>query len=386
MGILSACWAIAVVLNVSLLAKGSNQTENNKLQTTTAPDTEHQKSLFLVHLGPPKTATTTLQCTLSHLSPSLREDGYLYLGKHPIKFCERGMHHQQDQNFECLTMQSCRQKVLSNATWWVSIGETMLKNTNQHLILSDELFSQSNQRMFLLKLLSMARRTHRVQILLTYRHYHEWLASMYHEMDRMGPHHHRLTEWNGREAHSLEWYLQRDVDTWIVPNVWSMKQDFLTQKYPIQVLSIHSPDFVKDLVCEHLQAQKTCSLLASRQAPSRFNPSVASESSDYDRLAMEAAKREWIDIRFASRMDAAKFLLQKLQQANQNGSLPLKCPSENLFGKLAKRSLLYTNLVFEQSVRISSLEGEGTWKSNYCSMDVEKILTEYGKKLLEGIL
>lgn len=383
MGMFLACWAVAV-LNVSFLSKGSNHTDNYNLQIA-APDS--CKSLFLVHLGPPKTATTTLQCTLGKLSPSLREDGYLHLGKHPTKFCEpgeRGVSQQQDEHFECLAIQSCRNKVLSNATWWLSIGEAMLINTNQHLLLSDELLSQSNQRPFLLRLLSMARRTHRVQILLTYRHYHEWLASMYHEMDRTGPHHHRLTDWNGREAHSLEWYLQRDVDTWIVPNVWSMKQDL--KQYPIKVLSIHSPDFVKDLVCDHLQARKTCLSLASRQTPPRFNPSIASESSDYDRLAMEAAKREWIDILRVSRMDSAAFLRQKLQEANEDGSIPMKCPSEELFGKLVKRSLLYNHFVFGRSAGITLVEGDGSWKSNYCSMDVEKILTEDGQKMLEGIL
>jgi hypothetical protein len=125
MGMFLACWAVAV-LNVSFLSKGSNHTDNYNLQIA-APDS--CKSLFLVHLGPPKTATTTLQCTLGKLSPSLREDGYLHLGKHPTKFCEpgeRGVSQQQDEHFECLAIQSCRNKVLSNATWWLSIkyGQT----------------------------------------------------------------------------------------------------------------------------------------------------------------------------------------------------------------------------------------------------------------------
>ena len=66
--------------SASSLQLDTNNTRNNTHRTTATKPT---RPYFILHVGPPKTATTTIQCGLNFYNELLaKEDNYYYLGQH----------------------------------------------------------------------------------------------------------------------------------------------------------------------------------------------------------------------------------------------------------------------------------------------------------------
>ena len=73
-----------VLLNLYFLKQLTHKYEKNEEFQANTPEIEsEQKPWLIVHIGPPKTGSTTIQCGLQKLSKLLADqDKYYFLGKH----------------------------------------------------------------------------------------------------------------------------------------------------------------------------------------------------------------------------------------------------------------------------------------------------------------
>ncbi|GFH44326.1 hypothetical protein CTEN210_00800 [Chaetoceros tenuissimus] len=87
--------------------------------TNNALNQNDNRPLFIIHVGPPKTGSTTLQCTLESLRDKLEQDNFAYIGRPECIGLDIQRHHKQEFNLfasALVTDFACHQK-LQNLTY-----------------------------------------------------------------------------------------------------------------------------------------------------------------------------------------------------------------------------------------------------------------------------
>jgi hypothetical protein len=134
----------------------------------------HLQPYFILHVGPPKTATTTLQCGLCRLN--LTQDGYQYLGK-PCGDCvgkaflkAHGLFYElsQQQQQEGPVLQELRRRLKYYHRLYQSV-----------IVSAENLWQLGDQGVKRLKLLLQDQ--WRVVVVISYRRYFEHLVSLYYQ-------------------------------------------------------------------------------------------------------------------------------------------------------------------------------------------------------------
>ena len=157
----------------------SSMIAKEKKTTTTTSSNNH----LIIHVGPPKTGTSSIQCQLQ-VNPFLNSSNYVYLGQWETT-CPRSLlkqkkpgvsYHKMRQvvNYELLKM---RNGVQSQALR-KSLEELYARN--YHAVLSSEAFRSYNDKgddvwNFLASYTKQI--SHKVTFIMTYRRYYEWFFS-----------------------------------------------------------------------------------------------------------------------------------------------------------------------------------------------------------------
>ncbi|KAG7348961.1 hypothetical protein IV203_011558 [Nitzschia inconspicua] len=237
---------------------------------------------FILHVGPPKTATTFLQCGLNHQSGRLaNEDNYYFLGRScpttpaimdngedpikPLYFIKSlGLGQQLNETF----VQETRRRFLHH------------QRLGHHLILSTEHISskamhQISQPMIWQRLLE----GFQVKIVVGYRHYFEWFPSYYYQSHLHKKFRANWPSQGGETIPPLVEYMKQHLDRWESPNrdetdrfathmSLLMYQNWSLYFDDVQVLDLHQTgNVLVNFICHILpSATNTCDYLKHLQA------------------------------------------------------------------------------------------------------------------------
>ena len=242
----------------------SSQPDNHRdqLPQQSRPQRPSPLLLFMIHIGPPKTGTTTIQARLRWLEPELQHDGYTFQGRNnaveefpPITAGLRSPCQQQVAVY--LLRKSSQHPLTVDATTtpmplcWRNFAQQMEQyyQNGQHVIISDEhfgsrwtklasgqvapfdldLLEQTLQSSSLssLSLSSPQQQKWNIVIVATYRRFWEWSVSNKHQLE--------LDHAWRRET------CQLTFDEWIQPLLTRSGRNninYLTSKYYYQYLDL----------------------------------------------------------------------------------------------------------------------------------------------------
>lgn len=324
----------------------------------------HKPRLFLL-LGPPKTATTTLQCFLLKAQSSLHRDNHIYLGQVPPDPCvgnydkkigyDSGMlaHFYQCESEECWT------KNLTTALHKTYRNMTLVFSQEKYATLSIEFWRNLSQSLS---------NFWDVTVVLTYRRYHEWLPSVRNQKDKA------MRTWSARKPPSLLRMMQNGFPFWYIDEVQRRAGAVFDNVTVINFHGEQSP--VMQLTCKILDTPHLCHNL-----PEALDISNPSRNLDYDRLSVKAWERGWVPSN-RSRREVAE-LTRRYQEnvLNHSGDFPLLCPSQRVLSLLLNRSLEYERMLlpdfFETPLGRVGLErsfARYVEQHKYCTVDAELLL------------
>lgn len=159
--------------------------------TNTASNVTSTKPLFLLHIGPPKTGTTTLQCYLGLHYPKLaNQNNFFYLGTWYAPLCGLPLNYSIDgfvdiprpSLLDCYAPHIHKQCDLDHQ--WTEFGSILQAHYEQghNIIMSDEMFHHHFQQEDVARL-AIILEPWNVRIMFTYRHFYASVPSMYHQLN-----------------------------------------------------------------------------------------------------------------------------------------------------------------------------------------------------------
>lgn len=332
---------------------------------------------FFLHIGPHKSATTSIQCALYEYNSTgilWQEDFIYFLGKVDYNFCN--IQHQQRQvqkDDRIQKIDTCMKD--TNGCWkeltdgWDRLRQqttTVTTTKSFDLIISKESLSdwispyhsQDEFRDWFWTNLRSALMGWNVTILLTYRNYHEWLPSAFVQ----DAYHMRIQSKNqhwpdalpesfpealpailGGQRHAPYPYLDDIIPSLTghntsAANTSTSSPSFIFPKdWNIQILNLHDSkpydDIVQKLICDVLRAQATCRIY-QRQSPKRISPA---EALIYDRINIQAYFWNWTSSaavgkngkpkRFARMKATKQFITETLHWKVED--IPMDCSTNN---------------------------------------------------------
>jgi hypothetical protein len=358
--------------------------------TTTANDTlpsPNGKPYFVIHVGPPKTATTTLQEELHRWNSVLRQqDNYTYAGK----VLQRGKRRQkQSAIWKGLQLQ-CQEQVyqsrvsiiLSNKNTtntpicWKNFVQELQRLRGQSIVVSDEVYSfkwgnfgqDSLSPWDWVSLQEALAKEWNIKLVIAYRRLYEWLPSVKQQTDRWAPSKRALNHWpgdGGRAIQPLTEYLRQQPSVHPKSTVKAsfLFTDQLLDKFKeqvsanvtaqLQILNVHDAvesESVRTTFLCHVLPTATRACATSRhddQTTTQQTRSNPQQTVFYDVLVTAAAARGWIHIAHYKRHDvvlaAAQYQQKTLQLTDRE--FAMTCPTENEL-----EALLHASLAAEAAV------------------------------------
>jgi hypothetical protein len=394
----------------------------------------HRPKLVL-HVGPPKTATTFLQCSLCTASSStksetiLAQDSWVYLGTCPDSCGKpRGMESsssRKDRRYlehvhgtffsrtpnnarnnsstislpvlgpEFLQRLAAARETGKNA---LIIFENLHRISDQHVAVLAEQFSMSDWD---------------VEIVVAYRHLYDWLPSKYNQMYRPSKLKLNAAEWPGETNRPTEGQeilpfdlenrsdftaLVQDIEsTGLHPTATVVKKYqpyFVTHVVDLHNLQMGSDTrdaYLRHLFCHVLQAGHTCLAVATGAIGTDGIRSNPSPSLHYEMLAVRAYQQGLISHvdstangRSVSR-HVVVLAIQRRQEIQLNltaNDFPLKCLPYPTLDRLIDLSVQVDANLFGYSVEREVQHRVGfaakLHAKKYCHIDVDRVLQDDG--------
>jgi hypothetical protein len=328
---------------------------------------------LIMHIGPSKTGTTTLQLDSVNLGNVLKADRYVYLGRYQeprtriaanIPYLFRN-----DECLEQITDYFATSNTNAKATdvlcWKERVqGIQRYQKSNISIVLSDEIYSYQNKISKVCRnessYYATLRRAYQQEedgwnwiVVATYRRYAEWLVSNAKEQNDKHCLHEDakwMEEGNGKPCHKV-WPL---VDRWhqrpTATGNGYVNLDVtvpLWQRHgiPIRILNLHDApprdDITTSFYCDMVpHAPHACQYSQHRPAPSRHNSKSVLEAA-YNDIVWAAAKVGLFDVTRTTRYEATQALRQfgTLHGIAEMTDLPLACPTPRLLDSLLNKSL-----------------------------------------------
>jgi hypothetical protein len=288
------------------------------------------RPFFIIHIGPAKTATTSIQCGLERISGELaRLDNFYYVGNS----CRVGQQVTMRNNIKSLRMYPFVLSLKSDASNLQILNETkelfdFHRRDGHHMIMSSEHFTSkitNDDGEIVWKRLSYLLEGFRVRIIIGYRHYFDLLPSMYYQEHQDE----KYLQWKnegGRHHPSFQEYLERHLGDshtdWNVTHP-SLSAFRLWTKYFTNAGFFdlhHETDTLTDFVCNMLPgAFGTCRLLKefvnksnttmTKRVSSKFHAERLAEAA-YDRGLLREGLVKALPVHIA------KYMMNQLEVNN----------------------------------------------------------------------
>lgn len=364
------------------------------------------RPVLAILVGPPKTATTTLQTYLgdSRTQVDLQKDNYLYQG--------RRLGAGQTPLLRTLTDRRCKQKTKrarekkhAMPECWKSFVVELdrLYQTRQNVILVEEYLSDA---CFDLPAFQQATTKWQVLIVVTYRQFWSWLPSFKNQLEKER----KVLPFFPSEPKStdpLPWLLDRrrtSSSPQFYKAMISVKNrkkirvaDVKTGKYlpytdnivdlyrdlgdHIRIMNIHLENVkvTSNFFCQILpNATNTCQASLSRTMQQSANPSIPM---NYQLIAVDAVDRGLLDQSKSNRPQVVRTLEQYHKEKLQSRPLPLECMDQvSLEAFLAESLRLERKLVPDFYAAHEEQHRKNFWnaaaKNKFCSVNTTAVLND----------
>eukprot|EP00527_Entomoneis_sp_CCMP2396_P007260 CAMPEP_0198146726 /NCGR_PEP_ID=MMETSP1443-20131203/31129_1 /TAXON_ID=186043 /ORGANISM="Entomoneis sp., Strain CCMP2396" /LENGTH=475 /DNA_ID=CAMNT_0043810787 /DNA_START=104 /DNA_END=1531 /DNA_ORIENTATION=+ len=396
------CRATAILLlasNSALAGTAANNDEN---------EGKNKKPLLLLHVGPPKTSTTTLQYFLSEYRSSLQEENWLFVGRHYTEdgawmgYFDKPFSNLVD--FECQVhawdsdleedeglisvyhdylgedhnstseitgdnRKDWTHSVDAPSCWKSFLAElNRVRRSGMNVLISDEMICirGHNQEEFHFDMLyDTLTPDWNVQVLATYRRFHAWLPSEKNQFDQYRlsdwAEMDRFLEWGGEAVPPMYDYIKAAVED--SQNVkYPYLDDIMTEygKYfgTVQTLNMHDlseyKTLVSQLICRFVpNATKTCELSKTDLKATSSKILNAAKSGYYDMLAMVAYEEGMINDQEDPRLTRT-YVRDAIEKQHEEvlkkkpSDFPLQCPTLEEMQPLLTKSLAYEEQLFPE--------------------------------------
>ena len=366
-------------------------------------DGKDSRPLIVLHIGPHKTASSTIQCEFTHHREFLyREASFAYIGRH-YRECRRKPSPRPRyqvytrQLISCLDRHDADKRPCDRRKEWKDF-ETLLEalaRANKNVIISDEAFSRlttSSETMELLK--TTLSRHFRVKVVVVYRRYYEWLLSMYNEkykplrrrsryQERPGSHHgiamrtfvdyyRRSLQYEGFGGYQLQAERANLHPTEWLRQLWTRYFSHVIIVNMHQAGETMGTNFMRQVLPGTEDAIK---YMQQHKAPYKANPSVCL---DYDILAVAAYQQGLVTRKLKRRQVsfAVEKRYKKLKSThNRTFALPMVCLLQH-----EKDAILNRSLAFEHSMLHDNGDTEqhtlafAEAQTKFCNVDTKEVL------------
>lgn len=314
-------------------------------------DTSITSLRFLIHVGPPKTGTTTLQ---EHLTV-LQNHGYLEQDNwYQPKF--RQLYTFRDNTTiygetKSRVSASLGDEDVDDYITNLGLDIATFRSTNTNIIMSHEVYARLfSQTAHYERLRAMIEDIHgyTMELVIGYRPYFEYVQSSWYQSVRVD-YPSRTQPWLNVDGSKFltSRSIGRQVD--ILPNRFT--NDLLDRARSvvktIHVLDLHNDPvhYIEMLVCDILQTKVSCEY--ERQKLAQQANKISNKSKDIhvraDAIGIEAARRGWVDIQTHSRLDVMKGIMKYFTNDIDIAScvdLPMDCSDEMVvYNDLLARTL-----------------------------------------------
>lgn len=381
---------------------------------------------FILHAGPPKSGTTTIQCDMGRYSKFLRMDNVAYIGRFGKKrFCpdvkrlqQRSSSNGDDDADPIMTnipdWNTCLEnaKTCKSKKVWKDFLSVLqhYKDEGNNVLMSDEgiigryLYDDPE----VLQLLSDTLAGWRVKVVINYRRYYEWMASYYNTHFKYNGHRsHLYQDWpedNGGGGQVIptfpEFYrvhVQSDQSLLQEPEE-APKRAFESIAEEVHIFSMYQDgDFFTNFVCEILPTGEACNALVKEKGKmDKVNTKADIENSsvnnhDYDILAVAAYKAGLIDKtnKALTRSKVRRKIENYKESMGDEGKFPQTCLESSDLLSIFHRSLMNEQTLFpawfstrSSMAHMSEIHKEGfdSFVANrkFCSVNTSLVLNQGG--------
>ena len=396
---------------------------------------ERANPIFILHVGPPKTGSTTLQCELESLRNELTKDGYHYIGrpecsgidiaqkdKKEFRIFANALVTSFDCHFQLSNSENYNKTRLSALQCWDEFLQQLngYRDSNTNIIFSDEAISNRMTRSWQYRpnipypwdALKLALRGWDVRVLIVHRPLYDYIPSVYTDQYKVGPNKRKLKLWHGGgkcidqggKSIPTPFVLNppNDVkitmatlfkaDQTLFPTPAQIYElisghDFEILLVDMNEISSNGENFINEIVCRRVPGLvSTCKALRQTQVVGKKegprNPSLPLH---YDFVAIEACQSGLINGTLVSREEVRNAMQRRQEEELGLGSnaLPLDCLGEDLMGKILKISVEHEQRLHDKDwsneievlheIGFRQAAGEGR---KFCSVNVTRVLED----------
>lgn len=413
----------------SLLAEASqgatSMIQKLSFDDSSAFETTNRKPYFILHIGPSKTGTTTLQKDSVRLHDELQKDGMVYLGRYaPRSLRQPAKIAELFANDKCLQQVAASIEKISPASTTFSNRDLDLPECwkdrtkgirdsyhahNISIIVSDELFSYERQMISIcndpkyLPTLKMALgQDWNLMVVATYRRYAEWLLSVTKEVNQKVCHNSQRPEgqWSGQRCWSL-WQLVNTYRSTTTGDAFSyMNLDTTLPAWsrlgtiiPVRILDLYKTQpLTTSMYCNVIpNSPHTCDYLRKTNNNDHLNNTrenvqsvMTTAYNDIVYDAFVAGLLQPLPIgtngtsptrqEFVSAL-ARQGTLMDLQMAD----LPLHCPRRSDLEALLQKSITMERVLLGTNLEREGQHQRDFWRladdrKEFCSVDTQRLL------------
>ena len=355
-----------------------------------------EKPLLILHVGPSKTGTCTIQEYAAKHERLLRKDNFYFLGHSNWK------HRLHQKSRTCID--ACVKRESSCAVCekeWSDFRKQLdyHYSQNHNIFVSEEMFDLWEKNPFVLKYLLPSLKPWRVRVLYTYRHCYEWLRSRYFEnyeyyvlWDPVK----NYLEWpedGGSEIRSFWQHFESGQHICPSGKIIPYREHF----DDVEIFNMHEQEgpLTARFFCEMIpEATRLCTHALSERKQSVSNPSSSKSPLMYfDQLVVAAYKKNLIDK--STRISRRRARLAAMHYANQRGltafdDFPRDCLDDEKRNRLLELSLKEEEAVvpaFHQSEKgetyIRHKIASGDTDAMFCFPNMDAFLDEGSASCLE---
>uniref|UniRef100_A0A7S2K215 Sulfotransferase domain-containing protein n=1 Tax=Leptocylindrus danicus TaxID=163516 RepID=A0A7S2K215_9STRA len=425
----------ALTYHQSYTAGYNNSMQQDEPQTIRLNTrTQQKRPRFILHPGPHKTGTTTIQCDLEDLMEDLvRYDSLVYSGKYQCQRRKAQLQYAKNKfqfpyympgNMVCL--RDTFVKECDNARPWneftTALGAIHDKG-NLNVLHSDEGLSRIDAKG--LRQLNRALNNHDswdVSVVIAYRWYFEWIASFYNEIYEAAGHWPELKKWPGRHGgvaipafgDFLDIVLRGDVssldssreqfintvhivqgDNAFYHPSFVLREKFRRHFADVLIFDIHDfeGDLTANFLCRVLNVKHTCAAQITKSEMEQVKSRNLSVDLHYDILVVAAYEAGYLLNQNLKRMDVVAKAKDRQENLGFSAKdFPMKCLFPSQEEKLLKLSIKYERDIFPERFqndhdakkREDALKNgfaKSIAKNKFCSIDATKVLNDEGWKL-----
>jgi hypothetical protein len=373
---------------------------------TTMPAAE--KPLFILHIGPPKTGTTTLQCELGLKYRTMTEENFYYLGTWYPPLCGLPQNYTID-GFSDATrpvLLHCYAKHAKSGCdlehhldqEWKKFADILHPHKKHNVIMSDEMFHHHFQREDVERLAKLLLPHWNVRILFTYRHFYQAVPSMYHQLNdpyAIQPgmaHAYEKTIWPADGGYKIQSFqranyfkIDREMERF---QFWV---DYFPQAVHVFKMNVGG-NFLQEFLCTMMPEVKSLCMSSNdpKGEPTKEESSKENDSSSkylrYDMLAVQAQEEGLLDHTELGRITVRDAVQRYCEDKGWTDIevFPLECLDEPLKEIFLQQSLKQARIMqpyfvsppidVESEIRAGFAKFEAQHK--FCSVDVKQALEE----------